>query len=106
MRRNGSAPIISSLDGKIRWNQGKGNIKTDNTVVAVTPSEEQGLPHDIQLAINAISELGGGVVSLRVGTYLPEDDIILPTNVTLEGETGDGTINNSGTTTINTNNQT
>lgn len=92
MSRQGSSPIIASLDGRHNWNQGRGVLKTDQTVIAVAPSENGGDPDDIQIAINAMEHLGGGVVSLRVGTYLPEDDIVIPNNVVLEGEVRDAVV--------------
>lgn len=86
-----SGPIQSSLDGKFRWDQGQGKLNTNTTAIAVTPSEEGGDPGDIMKAIDALTELGG-TVYLRNGTYLLEEDIVVPSLVTLQGESGAGVI--------------
>lgn len=86
-----SAPITSSTDGKIVWAQGEGIMKIDTYTKAVTPSSEGGSPADIQVAIDSLSDTGG-IVVIRNGTYLLEDDIVVPTNITLRGETAGGTI--------------
>lgn len=54
---------------------------------------------DIQSAIDYVSGLGGGTVFIKSGTYLMTADIVIPSNITLEGEDNDSVIidgNNSG----------
>lgn len=87
----GSAPITSSLDGKLAWLQGNNELKTSTTAIAVTPSAEGGSPGDLQLAIDALSELGG-TVYLRNGTYLLDADVVIPSYVTILGESHEGVI--------------
>lgn len=46
----------------------------------------------IQDALNNVSSLGGGRVLMRNGTYLLDTDIVVPDNLTLEGENGGAVI--------------
>lgn len=85
------SPYQASSDGKFHWDQGLGQFRSDTKAIAITPSSEGGRPGDIQ---KAIDELGssGGMVLIRNGTYLMDADVVLPSNVTLRGETSGGVI--------------
>lgn len=65
-------------------------FQTTSTVVS--DSNVSGDFTDIQRAIDVTAALGGGIVFIRNGTYLLSDDIIMPSNVTLRGETAGGVI--------------
>ena len=47
---------------------------------------------DIQQAIDYTSLLGGGIVFIKNGTYLPTADITVPSNIHIQGESMDGVI--------------
>lgn len=92
MQRRSASPNISSVDGKFRWDFGRGILKTDTNSLAVAPSGDGGEPGDIQKAVDYVLEQGGGTIYLRNGTYLPDSDIILPSNINLIGESQYATI--------------
>lgn len=85
-------PIQSSLDGKIHWDQGLGQLESNTTLVAIKDTASGGAVGDIQKAIDTLSAKGGGVVLIRNGTYYETADIIVPDNVTLQGETSGAAI--------------
>lgn len=81
-----SGPIQSSLDGKLQWFQGKGELKTDTTNIGVSPVGLGGSVGDIQKAIDAAEANGGGTVYIRNGTYFETANILLKSKVNLIGE--------------------
>lgn len=78
-----SAPVQASLDGKIRWDQGRGIFKLDASIKAVTSDDDVDA---IQNAINELSDQGGGTLLMRAGTYTLTNDLTVPTGVSLVGE--------------------
>lgn len=62
------------------------------TTVIVSDSNVSGDFTDIQTAINSVSAKGGGQVFLRNGTYLLDADIVVPDNITLNGESSGGVV--------------
>lgn len=60
--------------------------------IVVSPDRKLGQTDNIQEAINYVSDLGGGVVLLKQGTYYPTAKIALKSNVSLVGEDRDTTI--------------
>lgn len=68
------------------------NFDTRPYKAIVTLSKTQGTFDDIQMAINYVNGLGGGVVFIKSGTYTPASDITLYSNITLVGEDDDATI--------------
>lgn len=86
------APMISSLDGRLNWQQGPGVFKLDTPTLAVSPTTEGGSMGDIQRAINMAERRGGGTVYIRNGTYTEAEDIIVPTSVSVVGESYGGVI--------------
>lgn len=67
---------------------GKGNGSTVGPVAGVNGADFD----DVQEAIDYINASGGGVVLIKVGTYVLTSDITLYSNVILEGEDMDMTI--------------
>lgn len=85
-----SAPRQSSLDGKIVWEQGSGVFDLDTSSIAVKSVDDGGEVGDIQRAVDKAENQGGGTVFIRNGTYIEEDDITLPDNISLVGESFGG----------------
>lgn len=90
-----SAPSVSSLNGKFRWDQGSGLQQFSSTALAVKPSDPAGAESDsqnIQEVIDSMEDLGGGTIFLRQGTYLMDGSISIPSDSTLLGESQGATI--------------
>lgn len=87
-----TAPNQQSLDGRIYWDKAEGSLKVDTKVIAITPSSESGVEPDIQAVADSLFLQGGGIVTLRNGTYTLDNDLVLPDNTTLQGETAGGVI--------------
>lgn len=92
LSRLGTPPAgRSSFDGESTSKIGGGEAKFTKAqlgpnIVVVRAGE------DIQLAIEKINDTGGGKVFLRNGTHYPNNDIVLYSDITLEGESTYGTI--------------
>lgn len=81
-----TAPHQGSLDGRIYWDKAEGSLKVDTKVIAITPSSESGEEPDIQSVMDSLAREGGGVITLRNGTYTLTSDLVLSSNITLQGE--------------------
>lgn len=68
------------------------DIKIAGQVSALEPLSVTGEEPDINAAITAVSDAGGGTVNLRSGTYSPTTDILLKSGVNLIGEKESTTI--------------
>ncbi len=107
--------------GKINFTNFTRSSRIYSAIVSL--SGEKGTFKDIQLAINYVFRLGGGIVFIRNGTYAVTSDIMVFEGITLIGETLGGVIidfqtsaaqiksvgeliYNTGTISINTNSST
>lgn len=78
-----SIPTSKILDEAITNAKIKNAYRAYNSVVSTVAGD--GDRTDIQKAINDVSSLGGGIVLIKQGTYVPIGDITVPSNITIQG---------------------
>lgn len=84
--RHNERRLASDIKANARNLQELKSRQSVSTQYAVTADSEI----SIQQAIDIVDELGGGTVFLRNGTYNLSSNITVPSNVTIQGETGEG----------------
>ena len=68
------------------------NVASRSYVAVVTTSKKQGTFDNIQDAINYVNSVGGGLILIKAGTYVPLTNLVLPNNIELIGEGATDTI--------------
>lgn len=66
--------------------------RSKTAIVSTESKRNRGDFLDIQDAIDSVSDLGGGVIFIKSGTYFPPDKIDIPSNIQIVGEDSTNTI--------------